>query len=91
MGREIAQTLPIWEEMRKFSLGYIPYGDAPPFGCPGPALARFGSLLDVLALKGVHKRVESLKARVPLRACVCALKGGILNRLARSKLVNYSL
>ena len=77
LGREIAQTLPIWEEMCKFFLGYIPYGDAPPFGCPEPALARFGSLLDVLALKGVHKRGKSLKARVPLRACVCALKGDV--------------
>ena len=58
-------------------MGYIPYGDAPPFGCPGLALARFEPLLDVLAVKGVHKREKSLKARVPLRACVCALKGDV--------------
>ena len=64
------QTLPIWEEMRKFSLGYIPYGDAPPFVCPELALARFEPLSGALALKGAHKSLSSLSTLVPLRAGV---------------------
>ena len=56
--------------MRKFSLGYIPYGDAPPFVCPELALARFEPLSGALALKGAHKSLSSLSTLVPLRAGV---------------------
>ena len=70
LGRELAQTLPIWVEMCKFSLGYIPYGDAPPFVCPELALVRFELFSGVLALKGAHKSSLSLSTLVPLRAGV---------------------
>ena len=64
-------------ELWKFSLGYIPNGIAPKLFGLELALKRLLLFFDAFALKGVRKSFQSLKARVPLRACVYALKGGV--------------
>ena len=69
-GRESLPALPKRVEWLEFSLRYIPKGNAPWFFCSELALKRLELFPDALALKGERANESSLKALVPLRACV---------------------